>query len=278
MVHASLIAAFNLSGRRAVVTGAGSGIGRAAAIVLGRAGASVLALDIDAAGLAETKALASRTSDIASDIASDTASDIALETTSGTTSGTAFDVAVVDVSDFAAVEAALGTGHFDVVVNAAGIMAPDSLAATGGAQWDRVLAVNLTGCFNMLKCAVPHMSGPASVIQISSMMGHRGLAFPAYTATKGAVLALTRQLAGELGPRGIRVNSVSPGMILTGMTRDHLAQAEHRDQITERTPLRKVGAAEDIGYAVLYLASDLSAFVTGTDILVDGGLTSVINL
>ncbi|WP_194926292.1 SDR family NAD(P)-dependent oxidoreductase [Catenulispora pinisilvae] len=274
MVHASLIAAFNLSGRRAVVTGAGSGIGRAAAIILGRAGASVLALDIDAAGLAETKALASRTSDIASDTASDTA----LETTSGATSGTAFDVAVVDVSDFAAVEAALGTGHFDVVVNAAGIMAPDSLAATGGAQWDRVLAVNLTGCFNVLKCAVPHMSGPASVIQISSMMGHRGLAFPAYTATKGAVLALTRQLAGELGPRGIRVNSVSPGMILTGMTRDHLAQAEHRDQITERTPLRKVGAAEDIGYAVLYLASDLSAFVTGTDILVDGGLTSVINL
>ncbi|MBS2536220.1 SDR family oxidoreductase [Catenulispora sp. NF23] len=259
MVPASLTAAFDLSGRRAVVTGAGSGIGRAAAIVLGQAGASVLALDIDGAGLAETKALASRTSDAAS--------------------GTAFAAAaVVDVSDFAAVENALATDRFDVVVNAAGIMAPDSLAATDGAQWDRVLAVNLTGCFNVLKCAVPHMSGPASVIQISSMMGHRGLAFPAYTATKGAVLALTRQLADELGPRGIRVNSVSPGMILTGMTRDHLAHAEHRDQITERTPLRRVGAAEDIGYAVLYLASDLSAFVTGTDILVDGGLTSVINL
>ncbi|MBS2550274.1 SDR family oxidoreductase [Catenulispora sp. NL8] len=262
MVHASLTAAFDLSGRRAVVTGAGSGIGRAAAIVLGQAGASVLALDIDGAGLAETKALASRTSDAAS----------------GTASATAFAAAVVDVADFAAVENALAADRFDVVVNAAGIMAPDSLAATDGAQWDRVLAVNLTGCFNVLKCAVPHMSGPASVIQISSMMGHRGLAFPAYTATKGAVLALTRQLADELGPRGIRVNSVSPGMILTGMTRDHLAHAEHRDQITERTPLRRVGAAEDIGYAVLYLASDLSAFVTGTDILVDGGLTSVINL
>jgi NAD(P)-dependent dehydrogenase (short-subunit alcohol dehydrogenase family) len=122
------------------------------------------------------------------------------------------------------------------------------------------------------------MNRAGSVIQISSMMGHAGLAFPAYTSTKGAILALTRQLAGELGPEGIRVNSVSPGMILTGMTQDHLSEGEHRTHVTERTPLRTVGAPQDVAHAVLYLASDLSAFVTGTDILVDGGLASVINL
>jgi len=254
MVHASLVDALSLSGRRAAVTGAGSGIGRAAAVTLAKAGASVLALDINEAGLAETKDLATQVADAA------------------------FDVATIDVSDFAAVEGALGEENLDIVVNSAGIMAPDSLAMTSSQEWDHVLAVNLTGCFNVLKSVVPHLSRPGSVIQISSMMGHGGLAFPAYTATKGAILALTRQLAGELGPAGIRVNSVSPGMILTGMTRDHLSEGDHRDHIAERTPLRTVGAPEDIANAILYLASDLSSFVTGTDILVDGGLTAVINL
>ncbi|MEZ0111557.1 NAD(P)-dependent dehydrogenase (short-subunit alcohol dehydrogenase family) [Catenulispora sp. EB89] len=254
MVHASLTDVIDLTGRRAVVTGAGSGIGQAAAVVLAKAGASILALDVNEAGLAESKALASACSD------------------------TQFDVATVDVADAAAVEHALADQSFAIVVNAAGIMSPDSLAATGRQDWDRVLAVNLTGCFTVLKAAVPHLRRPGSVIQIASMMGHAGLAFPAYTATKGAVLALTRQLAAELGPTGIRVNSVSPGMILTGMTRDHLAEGENRGHIADRTPLRTIGAPEDIAHAVLYLASDLSAFVTGTDILVDGGLTSVINL
>lgn len=117
---------------------------------------------------------------------------------------------------------------------------------------------------------------PGSIIQISSMMGHTGLAFPAYTATKGAILSLTRQLAGELGPAGIRVNSVSPGMILTAMTQDAMADPTHREHTTTRTPLRALGTPADIAYAVLHLAGDLSTFVTGTDILVDGGLVSTL--
>nr|WP_245790811.1 SDR family oxidoreductase [Streptomyces monashensis] len=236
------------------MTGAGSGIGRAATLVLLKAGASVLALDIEEDGLTKTRALAAKA---------------AVREP---------DVGLVDVSDVMAVNAALGAERFDVVVNSAGIMAPDSLEATSSRDWDRVLAVNLAGCFNILKAAVPHMSRPGSIIQISSMMGHGGLAFPAYTSTKGAILALTRQLAGELGPEGIRVNSISPGMILTGMTRVHLSRPEGRDHIADRTPLRTVCAPEDIANAVLYLAGDLSAFVTGADILVDGGLASVINL
>ncbi|WP_328611835.1 SDR family oxidoreductase [Amycolatopsis sp. NBC_00345] len=237
MVHESLVERMSLDGRRAVVTGAGSGIGRATADILAKAGASVLPLDLSGA-----------------------------------------DTVTVDVSDYAAVESVLSGETIDIVVNSAGIMAPDSLATTGPEDWDRVLAVNLTGYFNVLKCAVPRMNRPGSIIQISSMMGHIGVAFPSYTATKGAVLSLSRQLAGELGPEGIRVNSVSPGMILTGMTEDNLSDGPGRERVAQRTPLRTVGTAEDIANAVLYLASDLSAFVTGTDLLVDGGLISALNL
>ncbi|MFD2416636.1 SDR family NAD(P)-dependent oxidoreductase [Amycolatopsis pigmentata] len=253
-VHESLVEVISLGGRRAVVTGAGSGIGRAAAVVLAKAGASVLALDINEEGLSETKAAALRVSELG------------------------FDVETVDVSDYGAIESVLSDESLDIVVNSAGIMAPDSLATTTGHDWDRVLAVNLTGYFNVLKAAVPRLNRPGSVIQISSMMGHIGIAFPAYTATKGAILALSRQLAGELGPDGVRVNSVSPGMVLTGMTRDNLSDDDQRDHVAGRTPLRTVGTPEDIANAVLYLASDLSAFVTGTDILIDGGLTSALAL
>jgi NAD(P)-dependent dehydrogenase (short-subunit alcohol dehydrogenase family) len=236
MVHQSLIDLVNLDGRRAVVTGAGSGIGRATASTLMHAGASVLALDL---------------------------------TGTDTT---------VDVADYDAVERVLRNEKPDIVVNCAGIMAPDSLATTGPDDWERVLAVNLTGYYHVLKCAVPRMNRPGSIVQISSMQAHIGVAFPAYTAAKGAVISLSRQLAAELGPDGIRVNSVSPGMILTGMTEDHLANGPETERVTSRTPVRRIGKAQDIANAVLYLASDLSTFVTGTDILVDGGITSALNL
>jgi NAD(P)-dependent dehydrogenase (short-subunit alcohol dehydrogenase family) len=247
MVHPSIAGLVSLDGRRALVTGAGSGIGRAAAVRLAQAGASVLALDVNAGGLAQTRSAAGAGQ---------------------------LGTAVVDVSDAAAVESALAAESFHVVVNAAGIMAPESLAATAAADWDHVLAVNLTGYFNVLKSTVPRMSRPASVIQVASIQGHIGVAFPSYTATKGAILALSRQLGAELGPEGIRVNSVSPGMIVTGMTEDALAEDGARDQVSGRTPLRRVGTADDLANAILYLASDFSGFVTATDLLVDGGLIS----
>jgi NAD(P)-dependent dehydrogenase (short-subunit alcohol dehydrogenase family) len=247
MINESLAAAVSLDGRRALVTGAGSGIGRATALTLAEAGACVLAADVNDEGLAAAKA-------------------------------PGVDPVTVDVSDRGAVANALRGETFDIVVNVAGIMAPDSLDNTTSQEWERVLAVNLTGYFNVLKCAVPQMKRPGSIIQISSMMGHAGLAFPAYTATKGAILALTRELAGELGAVGIRVNSVSPGMILTAMTQDAMADRTRHDATIARTPLRALGTPGDIAYAVLYLASDLSTFVTGTDILVDGGLASTITI
>lgn len=250
MVHQSIARLICLNGRRALVTGAGSGIGRAAAIRLVQADASVVALDVNKDALAETRSAASAAG--AGEIRT----------------------AAVDVSDATAVESALAAESFHVVVNAAGIMAPESLTATTRADWDRVLAVNLTGYFNVLKSTVARMSRPGSVIQVASIQGHTGVAFPSYTATKGAILSLSRQLGAELGPEGIRVNSVSPGMILTGMTQDSLAQDDARNAVADRTPLRRVGNAEEIANAILYLASDFSSFVTSTDLLVDGGLIS----
>ena len=133
-------------------------------------------------------------------------------------------------------------------------------------DWERVLAVNLTGYFNVLKSTVARMSRPGSVIQVASIQGHTGVAFPSYTASKGAILSLSRQLGAELGPDGIRVNSVSPGMILTGMTQDSLSQDDARNAVAGRTPLRRVGNAADIANAILYLASDFSGFVTSADL------------
>ena len=250
MIQQSIVELVSLDGRRALVTGAGSGIGRATAVRLAQAGASVLALDVNEDGLAETRSTA-------------------------LTAGTGgIETATVDVSDSTAVESALAAESFHVVVNAAGTMAPESLSATTLVDWDHVLAVNLTGYFNVLKSTVSRMSRPGSVIQVASIQGHIGVAFPSYTATKGAILALSRQLGAELGPEGIRVNSVSPGMILTGMTQDALAEDDMRDGVASHTPLRRVGNAEDLANAILYLASDFSSFVTSTDLLVDGGLIS----
>jgi NAD(P)-dependent dehydrogenase (short-subunit alcohol dehydrogenase family) len=139
MINESLAAAVSLDGRRALVTGAGSGIGRATALTLAEAGACVLAADVNDEGLAAAKA-------------------------------PGVDPVTVDVSDRGAVANALRGETFDIVVNVAGIMAPDSLDNTTSQEWERVLAVNLTGYFNVLKCAVPQMKRPGSIIQISSMM------------------------------------------------------------------------------------------------------------
>ncbi len=242
-------ALLELSGRTALVTGGGSGIGQASALLLASAGASVLALDVNLAGLEDTarEAIGLRGS---------------------------IEPLVLDVSDRARVGAALGGRAFDIVLNAAGIIVRKDLAATEPEDWDRVLAVNLTGYFNILKAVLPEMRTGGSVIQIASMTAHAGNRYPAYTATKGGILAMTRELAAELGPRRIRVNSISPGVIVTNINREHYMAAGHGDGAVALTPLARLGETEDVARAVLFLASDMSSFVSGADLRVDGGLTT----
>ncbi|MCT7660713.1 SDR family NAD(P)-dependent oxidoreductase [Mycobacterium deserti] len=235
----------DFSSKSAIVTGAASGIGRACARLLAHAGAEVVALDADAAGLEKSYA----------------------EVDNVTT-------AVADVADLSRVQAAVGTMAFDVALNAAGVMIRKDLTETSPDDWNRVISVNLTGYFNVLKAIAPHMPDGSAIIQIASITAHLGYRYPAYSATKGAILALTRQLARELGPRGIRVNSISPGVIVTGLNDTYFADPEHATPTISQTPLSRLGAPEDIANVALFMASPLASFITGEDILVDGGLGS----
>jgi len=246
----------NLQGRRALVTGGGSGIGRGSAELLATAGAHVLVLDRQLAASNETVAQILR-------------------------EGGSAEAVEADVTVPADVQRAVGTEPLDIVLNAAGIIVRKTLLETSHDEWQRVLDVNITGYFNVLKATVPLLakarSGSGRIIQIASATAHIGYAYPAYTAAKGGVLAITRQLASELAPMGIRINSISPGVIETGINRDTLGQEAIRAATINHTPLRRLGLPADIAKAVLFLSADIGEFVTGTDIIVDGGFISSIN-
>lgn len=168
----------------------------------------------------------------------------------------------------AAVEAAAALGVVDVLVNNAGIANAGRLERYGKDQWDAVIAVNLTGTFLGARAVVPGMraAGRGSIVNISSVEGMRGDAgLHGYVASKFGVRGLTKSLAVELGPAGIRVNSVHPGFVVTPMT-------ERLDASRQRIPLGRTATPDDVVGAVLFLASADSAYVTGTELVVDGGM------
>ncbi|NKY41685.1 SDR family NAD(P)-dependent oxidoreductase [Cellulomonas septica] len=168
----------------------------------------------------------------------------------------------------AAVEAAAALGVVDVLVNNAGIANAGRLERYGKEQWDAVIAVNLTGTFLGARAVVPGMraAGRGSIVNISSVEGMRGDAgLHGYVASKFGVRGLTKSLAVELGPAGIRVNSVHPGFVVTPMT-------ERLDASRQRIPLGRTATPDDVVGAVLFLASADSAYVTGTELVVDGGM------
>lgn len=246
----------NLSGRRALVTGGASGIGRAVAEILAAAGAHVLVLDQNLGAAQET-------------------------VTRIAAGGGSAEAIGLDITDTVGVQDALDGRRLDILVNAAGIIVRKGLLDTSLEEWNRVLAVNLTGYFTVLKAAVPALQASdhgGRVVQIASVSAQIGYGYPAYTAAKGGVLSLTRQLAGELAPLGIRINSISPGVVETGINRDTLGTpGPIRDATIGATPLGRLGTPVDIAKAVLFLVSDLADFVTGSNVLVDGGLISRIN-
>ena len=187
---------------------------------------------------------------------------------------------VTNAADWAsAVEAAVSRyGRLDVLVNNAGITIRKNVEDTTEEDWDRIMAINAKGVFLGTKQAIPAMreSGGGSIVNISSTAGLVGNPFggASYAATKGAVRLFTKATAIQYAKESIRCNSVHPGLLETPMTQDMLADAAHREERTQRIPLGRVGTAEDIAYGVLYLASDEASFVTGSELVIDGGATA----
>ena len=187
---------------------------------------------------------------------------------------------VTNAADWAsAVEAAVSRyGRLDVLVNNAGITIRKNVEDTTEEDWDRIMAINAKGVFLGTKQAIPAMreSGGGSIVNISSTAGLVGNPYggASYAATKGAVRLFTKATAIQYAKEGIRCNSVHPGLLETPMTEDMLADAAHREERTQRIPLGRVGTAEDIAYGVLYLASDEASFVTGSELVIDGGATA----
>lgn len=246
-----------LDGRGAVVVGVGAGIGRAIAVALAGAGAVVACLDVD------RKA----------------AEAVAAEAGQG-----AFGLAC-DVTDRASVEAAMQAAvarlpNLRALVYGAATRDPTaSVVELSPDDWDRAVAVNLTGAFLVSRAGVPAMakSGGGSLILIASQLARVGSpARPAYCATKGALLQLARVMAADHTKDNIRVNTLSPGAIATERLEERFGSvAEAERALGPKHLLGRLGRAEEIAAAALYLASDDSAFMTGSDLLIDGGYTAI---
>ena len=248
-----------LSGRVCAVTGGGGGIGRATALGLAQAGARVAAVDLDERGLESTRAELRKLGGEHFIGRCDTSS----------------AESVAGVSE--AVEKSLGP--CSVLVNTAAVLRPGGLENLTLAEWNAVLSVNLTGYFLCAQSFGRQMRklGHGSLVHVSSIAGsHAQGQSGAYSVSKAAVIMLSRQLASEWGPQGIRSNVVSPGMVITPMSQafyDTPGVTERRSAVV---PLRRVGMPQDIADAILYLASDRSSYVNGDEITVDGGYANML--
>jgi len=248
-----------LADKAVLVTGAGSGMGRLAALMFAREGAQILAADVSEGPLQETVS--------------------SVETEGGSIIG-----APVDVTSAGSVRDAIAVGvkkfgRLNVLYNNAGIFPDDdtSVVETDEGVYQRVIDVNLKGVYLSCKYGIPELikAGGGSVVNIASFTALMGCTVPqdAYTASKGAVLSLTRSLAVQYGRHGVRANAICPGPILTPMLETLFPNEEEKMKRLSRIPLARFGRAEDVVYAGMYLASDESSWVTGTTFVVDGGIT-----
>jgi NAD(P)-dependent dehydrogenase (short-subunit alcohol dehydrogenase family) len=240
----------------ALITGAGSGIGRATALRLAVEGARIACADRDAEGAAETARLI------------------------GTQGGEAIALNVDVTNETACAQMVADTlarfGLLTTLVNSAGVRPERPDPAPAFAEWQRVVEVNLTGTYLCARAALPALtdSGVGSIVNLASIYGLvGGSTGPAYAASKGAIVNLTRQMAIDWAPR-VRVNCVCPAVIETPMTAGLRVDPAWAERVLNRYPLRRFGQPEEIAAAILYLASDEAAFVTGVALPVDGGFTA----
>ena len=177
-----------------------------------------------------------------------------------------------------AVAATLGRfGKLDILINNAGIFRTGAVEETSSAEWDQVMDINAKGVFLGAKAAIPAMreAGGGSIINLSSVAGLVGAAYSsAYSASKGAVRLFTKSTAIQYATDGVRCNSIHPGVIQTDMTKEAIADSQFKAQRLNPTPLARLGQPEDVAYGALYLASDESSFVTGAELVIDGGWTA----
>jgi NAD(P)-dependent dehydrogenase (short-subunit alcohol dehydrogenase family) len=249
-----------LTGRAALVSGAGGGIGRAICLAFAEAEAAAVCCDIDAASAEETARLA--------------------RNAGGRAIAQPCDVSVQAQTEAAAAAANQAFGRIDILVSGAAPHEPSgTVLETSLADWNRVLAVNLTGSFLLSRAALPYMidGGGGSIIFIASQLGRVGSAGrAAYCATKGALIQLAKVMAIDHAGQNIRVNTLSPGGVETQRTLQRYGSFEAgRRTLGPKHLLGRLGQPQEIAAAALFLAGNASSFVTGSDLLVDGGYTAV---
>jgi NAD(P)-dependent dehydrogenase (short-subunit alcohol dehydrogenase family) len=247
-----------LAGRTAIITGGGSGIGRASAILFAREGAFIALVDRDADGAAETLAMLREAGGEGS-------------VHVGDVGDAAFAAATVD-------QVAAGRGRLDVLMTAAGFSCGGTVVTTDPADWDAVFRTNVGGTWLWARAAVPVMQRErrGAIITLASQLAIAGgKGNSAYIAAKGAILSLTRTMAVDFATDGIRVNALAPGAIDTPLLRRSFARHADPEPVREasrqRHAMKRFGKAEEVAAAALYLASDDASFVTGVTLPVDGG-------
>lgn len=246
-----------LDGRVALVTGAGGGIGGATAALLAAAGARVVATDADGETLARTAA--------------------AIEVADGRVATVVRDLAEAGAPADVVAEAERQWGRLDVLANVAGTLHAGTLIETSEEDLDRVLGVNLRATAACARAAVGAMSrgSGGSIVNITSSIVARAVpGFAAYAMSKGGVVALTKALAVEVASRGVRVNAVAPGLVVTRMSVGRRTGSEQQaflEQAVRAIPVGRAGEPDDIAHAVLFLATDAAAYVTGQTLFVNGG-------
>ena len=256
----TVLDAFSLTGKSAIVTGAGSGIGRAIALAFAEAGAAVGCADIDTMAATATRET--------------------IAAAGGRALALACDVSREADTAAAATATTEAFGAIHVLVNAAAATDPNgTVLDLARADWDRVFAVNVTGAFLMSRAVLPAMiaAGGGSIIHIASQLGRvGGPARAVYCATKGALIQLAKAMAIDHAAQNVRVNTLSPGAVETQrLVHRYGDMATARREGGPKHLLMRLGQPDEIARAALFLASDASSFVTGSDLLVDGGYTAV---